>query len=396
MAWKLWLSLCVFGTLVYGAAAQKTYSRACQCEKVINGQCAYTLLLPIPGKVDGENGVCPTSGDGESSSPGDGSTGPPSEEVQEKLEELNAQISELRQNVSTLDSWTGEQAKTLVTLQNVVNAQNMILASIQAGALPGGMPSEENKTSELYDSLNEVVTTLQEMFQTLSTTVAEQTATVTSMAQAAQESLDSIEFSREQLIEADNKIGELSRLAGSLEEQLTDLKSNYYLCKSKGLLVSGRLQSIPDSSIVGSSTFDEKHTPDRVRINTESDDQAFGAWCPSEPNQDEEWIQVNLGISKLIFGIITRGRADYAQWVTSYSLQYADTPFAGADPVYVPYLDVLGDTMIFEGNSDQTTAKTNMLWQPISAQYVRIVPLASYENRNKCMRADLIGCVDAS
>lgn len=49
---------------------------------------------------------------------------------------------------------------------------------------------------------------------------------------------------------------------------------------------------------------------------------------------------------------------------------------------------------MFEGNVDQPTAKINMLWQPITARWVRIIATAANE-RNKCMRADLIGCLDS-
>lgn len=49
---------------------------------------------------------------------------------------------------------------------------------------------------------------------------------------------------------------------------------------------------------------------------------------------------------------------------------------------------------IFPGNSDQNTAQVNMFWKSIKTNSIRIVPLAGYEGRNKCMRADVIGCLD--
>ena len=252
-----WLSLGIFG-LYCVTSAQKTHSRACQCEKTINGQCAYTLMLPV--NQGSENGVCP------STSSEEGST-----------EELEMALQQLTQNVSDLQSWTGEQAKTLVSLQNIANEHRMMIAAIQSIPFTRG-----NGSCEQCNALQELVEHQQSMFESLSTTVAEQSATVSSMAQAAQESLDSIQTSQEQLLEANSRIAELVRLSTSLEEELIDLQSNYHLCKARGLLVSGTMVSIPDANIEGSSTFDEKHTPDRVRIFTESDDQGSGAWCPSK------------------------------------------------------------------------------------------------------------------
>ena len=49
---------------------------------------------------------------------------------------------------------------------------------------------------------------------------------------------------------------------------------------------------------------------------------------------------------------------------------------------------------LFEGNVDQPTAHTNMLWQPLVARWVRVVALEA-NDKNKCMRADLVGCIDS-
>ena len=48
-----------------------------------------------------------------------------------------------------------------------------------------------------------------------------------------------------------------------------------------------------------------------------------GVWTPSSHNKDQ-WIQVNLGIPRLITGIITQGRHGRDEWVTRYKVQYTD------------------------------------------------------------------------
>ena len=43
-----------------------------------------------------------------------------------------------------------------------------------------------------------------------------------------------------------------------------------------------------------------------------------------EPNiPGQEWIQFDLGRVRTVYGIVTRGRADYEQWVETYMVYYA-------------------------------------------------------------------------
>lgn len=46
--------------LVSNVSPQRTYQRACDCEYMVNGKCAYTLLLP----TGGNGGTCPGAGAG--------------------------------------------------------------------------------------------------------------------------------------------------------------------------------------------------------------------------------------------------------------------------------------------------------------------------------------------
>ena len=67
---------------------------------------------------------------------------------------------------------------------------------------------------------------------------------------------------------------------------------------------------------------------------------------PGEPNNPgQEWIQFDLGRVRTVYGIVTRGRADYEQWVESYMVYYADE----LDPltVWKQVTDMLGiDTVV--------------------------------------------------
>ncbi len=71
---------------------------------------------------------------------------------------------------------------------------------------------------------------------------------------------------------------------------------------------------------------------------------------PNTPGQ--EWIQFDLGRVVVVYGIVTRGRSDYAQWVTSYMVHYASelNPLAPALTTWTPVTDMLDiDTVVSSG-----------------------------------------------
>ena len=68
-----------------------------------------------------------------------------------------------------------------------------------------------------------------------------------------------------------------------------------------------------------------------------------------EPNTDYEWVQFDLGTEGPVLGVVTRGRSDFAQWVTSYKLQYANELIEGDDQAgWTVYKDVVGLDMVSE------------------------------------------------
>ena len=64
----------------------------------------------------------------------------------------------------------------------------------------------------------------------------------------------------------------------------------------------------------------------------------MNAIVSGEPN-NEEWIQFDLGVSRSIYGVVTKGRADYQQWVTSYKVQYS----AHNSTEFMTFSNVVGD-----------------------------------------------------
>ena len=105
-----------------------------------------------------------------------------------------------------------------------------------------------------------------------------------------------------------------------------------------------------------------------------------GAWAAAHNNQDQ-WIQADLGIAQRIESVTTQGRPSnvYMQRVTSYYISYS------SDYTYWVYLPTL-----YIGNSDQFTTKTNNLPPNTVARFVRLRPQAWHHHI--ALRFDVVGC----
>ncbi|KAI8490945.1 hypothetical protein Bbelb_313640 [Branchiostoma belcheri] len=143
--------------------------------------------------------------------------------------------------------------------------------------------------------------------------------------------------------------------------------------------------AIPDSSITAFSTWDLHlnldYAPYRGRLNGVA---GVGSW--SGVTFIGQWLQVDLGETKRVTGVITQGRQrDYEQWVTSYKLQY------GADgATWTTYTGSDGSDKVFTGNTDMNTPVTNLLDKPVDARYVRFVVQSWHGHIS--MRVEILGC----
>ncbi|XP_071801339.1 retinoschisin-like [Asterias amurensis] len=147
--------------------------------------------------------------------------------------------------------------------------------------------------------------------------------------------------------------------------------------------------SIPDESLSASSNWEgrDKSTAAGGRLNkTSPNTLIIGAWCPmvSDTNQ---WIQVNLGYSTYVTGVLTQGRySGSPQWVTKYKVQFEPPSPA----CLVDVKDQLGQTQIFNGNTDQNSIVEGRFFKPVLTVKIRIVPV-KWTNFI-CMRFELLGC----
>ena len=80
---------------------------------------------------------------------------------------------------------------------------------------------------------------------------------------------------------------------------------------------------IRDSQITASSVWDGCYVY-YARLNRPASMGTCSTWCAGVININQ-WIQVDLLVSKMVSGIVLQGRESiHQQWVTKYKVQYID------------------------------------------------------------------------
>ncbi|KAK2146024.1 hypothetical protein LSH36_639g02002 [Paralvinella palmiformis] len=355
----------------YPVFGQRTYMRTCECEYVSNGKCAYTLLLPI-----GDTAAICDSGPGSS----DSGTTP------RDLSWIESQLADIQLNVTILKEWNGSQSRLLSQLQSVIINLQSMTASSGLSASPDGLQSETGNSSLDLTQIKRLTENLGNNIQALTEAQKAASRDISSLNVVLTDTVKRMRSVQEELPKLRTQITDNQEDIVSIKTQIQNIRKR--MCLKRGLLVSGNEVSIPDSNITASSKFNELHGPFRVRINNTA---TPGAWCPKEPNSNYEWIQFDFGEDKLLLGTVSKGRYDFEQWVTSYRVEYA---VAEQPSGWKHIADVMGEDEIFPGNHDKNSIQVNIFWKPIRAQLIRIIPIDKYNNVNKCMRADVIGCLD--
>ncbi|XP_072051539.1 EGF-like repeat and discoidin I-like domain-containing protein 3 [Amphiura filiformis] len=156
---------------------------------------------------------------------------------------------------------------------------------------------------------------------------------------------------------------------------------------------------ILDSQLNASTVWNDNHGPSNARLNRPAQfirntaTMTTGAWSVGEKyNDTNQWIQVDLGVSTMVTGVLTQGRASNVnddccpQWVTKFKVQYSN------DGSYWEFVQSANNqsAMIFDGNTDQDTVITNPFPTPVSASYIRILP--TEWNQWISLRFEVVGC----
>ncbi|MEQ2275125.1 hypothetical protein XENORESO_021066 [Xenotaenia resolanae] len=149
-----------------------------------------------------------------------------------------------------------------------------------------------------------------------------------------------------------------------------------YSCEQKVCLHGLGVEdgNITDFQLSASSSIGS-FTANKARLNGNS------CWMPSGSAMSS-WIQVNLGQTRKVTGIVIQGCPHNDYWVTKFKLQHS---MDGAS-----WTDYSGDGDFFLGSTDRNTPDTQLLGTPVSAQYVRLLPQDFSGQAG--LRFEVLGC----
>ncbi|XP_073474544.1 lactadherin isoform X1 [Aquarana catesbeiana] len=147
--------------------------------------------------------------------------------------------------------------------------------------------------------------------------------------------------------------------------------------------------AIADAQITSSSLYHgflglQRWGPNLARLNNKG---MVNAWTANSYDK-HPWIQVNLLRQLQVSGIITQGasRMGKAEYMKEFKVEYS---VDGQDFTF--YKSVGQDKVqIFHGNRDNEGRKANIFSPPITAQYIRVYPMACH--RACTLRFELFGC----
>ena len=231
-------------------SAQRTYQRSCECEYTVDGKCAYTLLLPAGS---GETGAtCPSNS--------------------EKTDLLQSELANLQEQVTQLSESTAEQTQVIAQLQSDLLAEVInklaLITSCDCSAIDSTFVQHSEQLQMLQAELEQNYITYKKLNNTLNELMVSASITETEQMElkAVQDQLSS----------------NVQTLDESIRGQAKEIQDTFYLCRQKGLIVSGQEAFVPDEQITASSTYDDSHSAVRSRIYMEKDGAFSGAWCPSK------------------------------------------------------------------------------------------------------------------
>ena len=79
---------------------------------------------------------------------------------------------------------------------------------------------------------------------------------------------------------------------------------------------------ISDNAFRASSVWDNNHGAAHARLNKVQRQGLASSWS-ARVNDDQQWLQIDLGRWKSVTRVATQGRHDRDQWVTSYTVSYS-------------------------------------------------------------------------
>lgn len=100
------------------------------------------------------------------------------------------------------------------------------------------------------------------------------------------------------------------------------------------------------------------------------------------------WIQVDFKSPKLLSGVLTQGENGGQRWLTRYTVEVSMD-----GRTFTPYAFKAGDTnpRLFNGNFNNHGTARHLFNRNITAQYIRIYPVA-WHGDSPAFRFNILGC----
>ncbi|XP_078353361.1 uncharacterized protein LOC144638092 isoform X2 [Oculina patagonica] len=141
---------------------------------------------------------------------------------------------------------------------------------------------------------------------------------------------------------------------------------------------------VENSQMRASSAHSNTHAAWRGRLNMPKQYSYPGAWS-ARANNAYQWLEVSFHRPVQITACATQGRADYDQWVTSYTLSYSE------DGSKYSVYSVGGHQKVFTGNRDRNSVVKHNVSPNIEARFLRLHPKTWHNHIS--MRMELYGCL---
>ncbi|XP_068225781.1 lactadherin-like isoform X2 [Palaemon carinicauda] len=108
------------------------------------------------------------------------------------------------------------------------------------------------------------------------------------------------------------------------------------------------------------------------------------AWCAGS-KQAGEWILVDLGVPAKVTGLLTQGKGDEEEWVTSFELSYS------LDAYHWHYArDIYNNNKVFPANINSHEIRHNYVEPPLVGRFVRVHVVDWHAHPS--LRLELLGC----
>ncbi|XP_076014929.1 contactin-associated protein-like 4 [Genypterus blacodes] len=140
--------------------------------------------------------------------------------------------------------------------------------------------------------------------------------------------------------------------------------------------------NLPPASFRSSSQLSSSHAPGFAKLNRR---EGAGGWSPLTSDR-HQWLEADLGQRTKISAVATQGRYGSSDWLTSYLLMFSDT---GHNWRQYRHEDSIG---AFPGNTNADSVVQYKLQQPVTARFLRLVPLDWNPSGRIGLRLETYGC----